>query len=154
CSPGNGTLALFMRGGCGDLLLKWWDGVRWSEYASLGSPEVPDASYPVITVSVPLTGPPAACSWNSSRLDVFARGAHGNLIHKWWNGVEWSAFESLGMPRAGDNVIPFSGAVTACTSAENSLDVVAGAIDGRLYHARWDGTWLQPANASDDVQAT
>ena len=141
CGCGASRMAVFLRGAQGDLLLKWWDGTRWSEYASLGSPEVPDESYPVVTMAASLMGPPAACSWGPERIDVFARGPRGDLVHKWWDGDDWSPFQSLGMPFVNGRVVPFSGTVAACSSGANCLDVLAGAIDGRLYHARWEGTW-------------
>ena len=73
CSCWPSGIAVFRRGARGDLLLKWWDGTRWSDYAP--SPESPDESYPAVTMPAPLTGPPAAGSWGGgTRLDVFARG--------------------------------------------------------------------------------
>jgi len=144
CSCGSGRIAVFVRGALGDLLLKWWDGTRWSDFASLGSPEVQYDLYPAVSVAAPLTGPPAACSWGPERMDVFARGPHGDLLHKWWDGKDWSKFESLGTPRTRDaeqRPIPFTGAVTACTWGAGRLDVFARALDGHLYHAWWDGTW-------------
>jgi len=141
CSSGTSWIAVFARGPVGDLLLKWRNGAEWSEYASLGSPEIPDPSYPAVRVAAPLTGPPAACSWGPDRMDVFARGPYGEIRHKFWDGVEWSGFQSLGMPRADDEVIPLVGAIAACSSGPDRLDVVTRGVDGRLYHAHWDGTW-------------
>ncbi len=137
CGCGPARIAVFRRGSAGDLLLKWWDGAAWSGYASLGSPQLPDPSYPAVTAPAPLTGPPSACSWSAMRLDVFARGPDGDLVHAWWNGEDWSSFESLGLPSAGGRAVPLSGAVTACSAAEGTCDVVAGAVDGHLYHATW-----------------
>lgn len=144
CSCGGKRIGVFVRGPRGDLLLKWWDGTRWSEFASLGSPEVQYDLYPAVTIAAPLTGPPAACSWGPERMDVFARGPGGDLLHKWWDGKDWSPFESLGMPiavEADRRCIPFTGSVTACTWGPSRLDVFARALDGHLYHAWWDGTW-------------
>lgn len=138
-------MAVFLRGVSGDLVMKWWDGAGWSEFASLGMPEVPDDLYPAVTVAVPLTGSPAACSWGPARIDVFIRGPRGELLHRWWDGKDWSPFESLGMPLTtggGDRCgIPFTGSVTACTWGPGRLDVFARALDANLYHAWWDGTW-------------
>ena len=144
CSCGTDRMGVFIRGPLGDLKLKWWDGTRWSEFASLGWPQVLDEIYPAVTVAVPLTGPPAACSWGPERMDVFARGPDGDLLHKRWDGRVWGQFECLGMPTARDpepRCIPFTGAVTACTWGPNRLDVFARALDGNLYHAWWDGSW-------------
>ena len=136
-SCGPSRIAVFRRGSAGDLLLKWWDGAVWSGYVSLGSPQIPDPSYPAVTAPAPLTGPPAACSWNPTRLDVFARGPAGDLAHAWWNGADWSSFESLGLPAAGGRAVPLSGAVTVCSAGAGTCDAVAGAVDGHLYHATW-----------------
>ena len=144
CSCANDRIGVFLRGPLGDLVLKWWDGARWSEFASLGWPEEPDEIYPAVSVAVPLTGPPAACSWGARRIDVFARGPSGEMLHKSWDGKDWSRFESLGMPIKVDaehRPIPFTGAIAACTWGTDRLDVFARALDGNLYHAWWDGSW-------------
>ena len=137
CACGASSIAVFRRGSAGDLLLKWWDGAAWSKYASLGQPQAPDPSYPAVLAPAPLSGPPAACSWGPSRLDVFARGASGDLAHAWWDGGDWSSFESLGLPVAAGQAAPLTGAVSACSAGEGACDIVAGAVDGRLYHAVW-----------------
>jgi hypothetical protein len=144
-----------MRGPHGDLLLKWWDGASWSDYVSLGSPQVPDPAYPAMMVAAALTGPPAACSWGPNRLDVFARGPIGDLVHRFWDGDAWSDFQSLGLPVVAEGPVPLTGAVTACSSGVDHLDVVARAVDGRLYHAWWNGAWdhEEPAGASAGVLA-
>ncbi len=141
---GTDRIAIFVRGTLGDLMMKWWDGKRWSEFASLGSPQVPEETYPAVTVAAPLTGPPAACSWGPGRLDVFARGPGGEVLHKWWDGQNWSPFESLWMPvRAGTEPrsLPSTGAIAACSWGVDRLDVFTRAVDGNLYHAWWDGSW-------------
>ncbi len=137
CRCGPSGIALFHRGAQGELLLKWWNGADWSDYASLGSPDVPDESYPAVAAAAPLTGPPAACSRAADRLDVFARGPCGDLVHTGWDGADWSRFESLGMPADGEQPIPLTGTVTACSTSGRSCCVVAGAVDGRLYCLRW-----------------
>jgi hypothetical protein len=137
CRYGPSGMALFHRGAEGQLLLKWWNGADWSDYASLGSPDVPDESYPAVRASAPLTGPPAACSRGADWLDVFARGPYGDLVHTGWDGAGWSRFESLGMPADGEQPIPLTGTVTACSTGGRSCDVVAGAVDGRLHYLRW-----------------
>src|SRR5262245_8671824 len=40
-----------------------------------------------------LSSAPVAVAWDVNRLDVFAKGANGTLIHKWWDGRAWSAWE-------------------------------------------------------------
>ena len=70
--------------------MKWWDGTAWSEFVSLGWHETPDEIYPAIMLAAPLTGPPATCSWGPGRIDVFARGSGGEVLHKSWDGHDWS----------------------------------------------------------------
>ncbi len=144
CRCGKDRIAVAVRGARGDLILKWWDGTRWTEFASVGLPEVQYDLYPAVNVAAPLAGPPAACSSGPERVDIFVRGPGGDLLHKWWDGKDWSTFESLGMPTTRDaesHPIPFTGAVTACTWGVDRLDVFARALDGNIYHAWWDGSW-------------
>ena len=138
CRCGEAGTAIFLRGFQGDLLMKWGDAAGWSDYASLGAPEIADPGYPAMRVPASLSGPPAVCSWGAGRIDVFVRGPHGDILHKIWNGADWGEFESLGMPVVDEEAIPFTGAVTACTRLVGALDVVARAVDGRLYHASWE----------------
>jgi hypothetical protein len=53
-----------------------------------------------------ITGP-AAVSWGADRLDVFARGADGQMYHKAWDNGSWSPsqadWDALGNP----NGVPF-----------------------------------------------
>jgi hypothetical protein len=142
CFCGRDRVAVFARASTGELLIKWWNGKSWTDFISLGSYEVPDPDYPVVHLTTPLTGPPAACSWGPRRLDVFVRGAAGQLLHRRWEGKEWSHFQSLGMPLSTDHVpLPFTGTIAACSWGAGRLDVIARALDGRLYHAWFDGCW-------------
>lgn len=148
CNCGGKAMGVFARGASSDLLLKWWNGQRWTPFSSLGSPEDRDPSYPAVTRAVPLAGPPAACGGGSARLDVFARGPGGDLLHKWWDGKTWSAFESRGMPHSASSSkrIPFTGPSLACVWGKYRLDVFARAADGKLYNASWDGKWDHAAS--------
>ena len=142
CSCGYDRFAVFTRGAAGDLLIKWRDGKSWTDFVSLGSYEVPDPNYPVVNLTTPLTGSPAACSWGPRRLDVFVRGAAGQILHRRWEDKEWSDFHSLGMPLGTDRApLPFTGTIAACSWGAERLDVFARALDGRLYHAWFDGCW-------------
>jgi hypothetical protein len=125
-------------------MMKRWDGTAWSGFESLGSPGERDPVYPAVTFPTPLAGPPTVCSWGPDRIDVFARGIHGDALHRVWNGEYWSEFQSLGMPiqeKTSGSVLPFTGVLTACSWGLGRLDVFGRAIDGQLYHAWWDGDW-------------
>jgi hypothetical protein len=146
CASGQRRLSVFAQGSRGDLMMKSWDGTGWSDFVSLGWPEIPDDIYPAINMAAPLTGTPAACSWGPDRIDVFARGLSGEVLHKAWDGRNWTPFVSLGMPvtaDAGREPLASTGAITACTWGPNRLDVFTRAVDGNLYHAWWDGSWTR-----------
>jgi hypothetical protein len=137
CRCGDARVAVFLCTSGGALLFKWWDGRMWSGYACLGMPEARNQSYPAVMSGAPLTGPPAACSWSPERLDVFARGPRGELMHKAWNGKDWAPFTSLWMPtreQKGEILpVPLTGVLAACSSGPGRLDVFATALDGNLY---------------------
>jgi len=135
------SIAIATRGTRGDLLVKWWDGTKWSPFASLGLAAEPDQLYPAAKVPVPLSGPPVCAGGGSTRLDVFARGQRGDLLHKWWNGKDWTAFESVGSPATPEGaLIPFTSASVACAWGKFQLDVFARASDGKLYATTWSGS--------------
>lgn len=137
CGCGDGRMAVFVRGPLGDLLCLRWDGQSWSDFVSLGMPEVPYDSYPAVGIATAVAGPPAASSWSPDRIDVVVRGPHGSLLHKWWDGQGWSDFTSRGMPTTEDGDrgwLPLTGTVAACSSGTGCLDVFARAVDGALYH--------------------
>lgn len=130
---GSRAVALVAPGRAGELTVRWWNAGRWGAAESLGAPEEEDVLHPGIPRRVPFSGAPVACGGGSARLDVFARGAGGDLVHRWWNGREWSPFESLGTPAAA----PFTGTSLACAWRRFRLDVFARAADGNLYTRSW-----------------
>ena len=149
CNCGDRRMGVFARGPAGELLLKWWNGSGWSPFASLGSPQEPDGLYPAVRRAVPLSSAPVACGGGTTRLDVFARGPRGDLLHSFWDGKEWNTFTSLGMPRspATGARIPFTGISLACAWEKYRLHVLARAADGKLYAASSNGSW-GPARSS------
>lgn len=140
CRCGREGIAVFLCTAAGALLFKWWDRRIWSDFVSLGMPEASDETYPAVTAAAPLTGPPAACSWGAGRLDVFARGPRGEMLHKTWKGRDWGPFGSLGIPagtkEGRQRSIALTGSIAACSPGRGQLDVFATAVDGNLYHAR------------------
>jgi SpoIID/LytB domain protein len=78
-----------------------------------------------------LTSAPAVTAWGPGRLDVFARGDDGSLIHKWFSG-SWSNWESLGGVLTADPA--------AVSWAANRIDVFVRGTDNGLYHKWWDGS--------------
>jgi C1A family cysteine protease len=75
---------------------------------------------------------PAAASWASNRIDVFATGTDNAMHHRWWDGSAWRGWESLG------GVI--DDAPAAVSWGPNRIDCFARGTDNRLYHRWWDGT--------------
>jgi Repeat of unknown function (DUF346) len=143
CNCGSRALAVLARGPTGDLLLKWWNGRIWSAFESLGAPQEPDQTYPAVRRAVPLASAPIACGGGAARLDIFARGPRGDLLHKWWDGKTWSGFESMGMPIAAETGtrLPFTGISMTAVRGSDRLDVLARAADGNLYAASSPGSF-------------
>jgi hypothetical protein len=135
CNCGSCSVAVLARGSSGALFLKWWNGTRWSGFESLGEPQEHDQTYPAVKRAVPLASAPMACGRGATRLDVFARGPRGDLLHKWWDGRTWSGFESLGMPVSAHSGarIPFTGSSMTCVWAGDRLDVFARGADGNIH---------------------
>ncbi len=129
---GRRWMSIFARSTSGELLIKKWNGSGWSPFAPVRAPEELDPMYPTLHGLVPLSSAPVAGGGGTSRLDVFARGPAGDLLHRWWNGETWTRFESLGMP--GEPPVPLSGGSLACAWGKWRLDVLARAIDGKLYN--------------------
>jgi hypothetical protein len=141
-SCGPRAIAVAARGGPGDLVVKWWNGTDWTPFASLGFATERDSIYPAVEVSVPLSSAPVACGGGSTRLDIFARGPLGDMLHKRWDGKSWTPFESTGRPPSAqaDAPMAFTGISLAGVWGRFQLDVFARAADGKLYHATSDGT--------------
>jgi hypothetical protein len=95
---------------------RWWDGVTWSGWESLGGS---------------LVSAPAVSSWGPNRLDVFAIGSDNQLWHKFWNG-SWSGWEPL-----GGSLIS---APAAVSWGPNRIDIFATAADAQLWHMYWSGS--------------
>ena len=143
------AMGVVARAAAGDVLVKLWTAQQqWRGFAPLRSIDEIDPLDPALEWMRPLTGPPAACGGGSSRADVFVRGPRGHLFHAWWNGERWTDYQALGMPGAPDSdATPFTGGSIACAWGKYRLEVFACATDGKLYHARSNGTW-QPSPAA------
>ena len=135
CACGPRAMGVLTRGPGGDVLLKWWNGTRWSGFESLGAPQEPDATYPAVQRAVRLASAPIGCGLPAPRLDVFARGPRGDLLHTWWEGTGWSGFRSLGWPSSAHTGarIPLTGISMTCAWAEDRLHVLARGADGNLH---------------------
>src|SRR5690349_12797456 len=87
-----------------------------------------------------LASAPCVSSWESKRLDIFAKGNDGALWHLWFN-KEWKQWESLGRPMTG----PLIEAPAAVSWGDDRIDVFARLADNRMHHRWWNGdnwsTW-------------
>jgi hypothetical protein len=79
---GDGLMEVFAVMPDGELWNRYWDGVAWHHWESLGG-------------ELETGTTPAASSWGADRLDVFARGRDGMTWHRWWDGTRWVDWERL-----------------------------------------------------------
>ncbi|MDQ6631931.1 MAG: sialidase, partial [Verrucomicrobiota bacterium] len=103
---------------------KWYDNTGWHAYENLGGI---------------LTSPPASVSWNSVKIDVFARGTDNGLLHRWFDSPNWSAvWENLGGGLSGGPGVSSWGV--------GRLDVFIRGTDNALYTRfyvtpSWSSVW-------------
>ncbi|MFC7489716.1 MULTISPECIES: PQQ-dependent sugar dehydrogenase [unclassified Knoellia] len=82
-----------------------------------------------------ITSAPTAVTWGGSRVDLFARGPAGTLVHTYSNGGAFAPWGNLGGS--------IRGAPTAASLSSGTLDAVARSGDA-LWRIRWDGTRWTP----------
>lgn len=79
---------------------------------------------------------PAAVTWGGSRVDLFAKGSNGHLLHTYSTGGAYHAWEDVG------------GALTSAPSAASlstgTIDIVARTTGDALSRIRWDGARWTP----------
>jgi hypothetical protein len=105
-----------VRGLDNELWTKSWNGSVWSGFAKVGGV---------------FTGSPAVCSWGSGRLDVFVRGTNTHLMHRWYAGRAWSAWQDLG------GEIAAGSSPAAASWGTNRIDVFARGLDNELWTKYW-----------------
>ena len=89
---------------------------------------------------------PTAVTWNGSRVDVFARGSNGHLLHTWSTGGAYRAWEDLG----GE----LTSAPSAASLATGTIDVVARTSGDVLSRKRWDGSqWSEWTTVGGQLSA-
>ncbi|MBJ7600203.1 MAG: hypothetical protein DLM67_09920 [Candidatus Nephthysia bennettiae] len=82
-----------------------------------------------------LSAAPDAASWGGGRLDAFGRRNDNALGHRWRQGGQWGAWESLGGVLGGT---PGMG-VGAVAWGPGRIDVFVQGTDHGLWHRWWDG---------------
>jgi hypothetical protein len=121
------------------ILLHWWliEPAPWNPadpvLGGFANPEQLDSSN--------LTGSPAAASWASGRLDVFACTTSSSLQHWWFdqsngNNVHFGAFEYLGQANSP----------CAVSWGQSRLDVFANSPGNGIVHWWYDGS-VQPVQS-------
>lgn len=135
----SGRLDVFAldAGGTGNSILKhtWYQDGRWRNWESLGGNLAPNLV-------------PAAVSWDSGRLDVFALGADNIMQHIWYQDGRWRNWEPLGENDAfGRDLL---GAPHAVSWGHGRIDVLALGADYTLRHKWYFGEWDKWRPVRDD----
>jgi hypothetical protein len=114
------TLDLFHVGDRGQLWHRWKD---WRE----GWIPVSEWENFFFPGTGPLSSAPAAVSWGTGRIDVFARGSDNHLWSQWWNGSAWSGWDG------GDHGGTLLSAPAATSWGPNRLAIFHVGTDSRVY---------------------
>jgi hypothetical protein len=88
-----------------------------------------------------IVGDPDISSWGGSDLDLWGRGTDNTLMHKWWTGTKWSAWESL-----GSKLVTLAGSPAAVSWGPGRVDVASRASDGSVQDTWWNGSTWQTSN--------
>jgi hypothetical protein len=71
-------------------------------------------------------------------MEVFAVFDDGEIHDRYWDGVAWHPWESLG------GQLALGPAPAASSWGPDRLDVFATGLDGTTWHRWWDGTrWVE-----------
>jgi hypothetical protein len=82
---------------------------------------------------------PAAASWASGRLDVFALNQNGRLTHKFYDSG-WKPWDEQ-WGSTGVQNFKFVDAPAAVSWGPNRLDCFMRGVDSRMYHIWYDNAW-------------
>jgi hypothetical protein len=128
-SWGVNHLDVFVRGADNHLWHAFWNGgPSWQYWEDLGGS--PMTSDPDVTS---WSTAPAGAPLSAGRLDVFARGASNELIHKWWDGGVWYAWQYFGGPVGG-----LTSAPGAVSWSHGRIDVYARGPSGSYWHTYYE----------------
>jgi hypothetical protein len=129
---GRVLLNVFVRGANGNLLEYHWNGAAWS-WRDTGRAVAGDPAALIRSE----TGTPNG----RVLLNVFVRGANGNLLEYHWNGATWS-WRDTGQAVAGDPEALIRGE-TSTPTGRVLVNVFVRGADGNLLEHHWDGKmWL------------
>jgi hypothetical protein len=87
-----------------------------------------------------LISDPSLVAWSPGRLDVFAIGNGGNLVHKWYPaGSSWADWENQGRPAPS---VTLTARPTSESWEPGRLDVFNRDSSGHARHNWWPGWGL------------
>ena len=137
CCGGSGpdgaeAVELVARSPDGDLLHARLGTDGRVRFECLGAPAEAPAGR---AIPVGIASPPAACHGAPDRLDVFAVGQAGDLLHAVRSGGEWTPFDALGAPAGA----PPAEAVAASSCGPSRIAVFRRGSAGDLLLKWWDG---------------
>jgi hypothetical protein len=112
----TGRLDIFVVGTDNKIYHKWFYNT-WGGFENLGGYAI---------------GSPCAVSKEPNQIDFFYKGSSSNLVHRYWNGANWSSEENLGGP------FPYTGMGVSSRSA-GLLDFFGSGTDSELWHMYWQG---------------
>lgn len=97
-----------------------------------------------------ITSGPAVAAWGSGRIDIFARGTSGQLMHKVYDGDLYGAWNDLRGSLAADSSPAAIGGVF------HSLDVLVRGADNALWHkyTTGGGGWSRWELVDDSMAIT
>ena len=153
CSTRDGVVHLLGRGAEGDLVHGRMRGAEWSGFESVGAPVVEEQHGSSLPMG--LVGAPVACCRERGRLDVFAVGGEGTLLHTRWDDEGFGPCQSLGGiggQQGREN--PVFGPISAYDAGLRGMGVVARAPSGELLVKAWDGAaWgpFLPLHGFDEI---
>src|SRR5438445_165695 len=131
CATAPDQIQLLARGPEGELLHGVLRGGACEEFDCVGAPAVGD-------VPMGLSAAPTACSRAPGRMNVFAVGAAGALLHTEWSDAGFEGFESLGGAPSAGATAPVHGPISACACGSR-MGVFARGAAGDLLLQWWDG---------------
>ena len=137
CGGGSDTddadsVELVARSPDGDLLHARLGTDGRARFECLGAPAAVPAGR---AIPLGIASPPAACHGAPDRLDVFAVGQAGDLLHAVRSGGEWTPFDALGAPAGA----PPAEAVAASSCGPSRIAVFRRGSAGDLLLKWWDG---------------
>lgn len=77
-------------------------------------------------------------SWGPNRIDCFVRGENRRIYQVRWDGAGWGTFDMGPLPTGTVSDSPRMG-IAASGYGSNSLHQTVVAVDGNVYHRKWDG---------------